>query len=232
MKTQGFGRFYDVCWGELIVADNYEFSRLVLKTAWEDTRAFFGWNIRTLFIIALTALGFGVYYYFQGWEAVKEELLVTVTIVVVPTGAFAFGLMIWNLSIAPFKLVFEGIKNSKNNATPPSKRKPTIKSRLIEASYSVTSVLVDIEEAKGQVSFGLDSSLPPKIESLYIKLKGLGLKTPDIPGNISESGYIFLHEKYLNNILPFMEDGHVKEVKTIAERVSSEAEELMEEFEK
>ena len=77
------------------------------KRAFKDTKAFFGWNKRTL-LLPLFWCGGGIFYWqWQGVEAMLEEVAVAIAFGLIPVGIFAFLLFIYNLIRAPVFLRFE-----------------------------------------------------------------------------------------------------------------------------
>ncbi len=77
------------------------------KRAAKDTRAYFGWNKRTVVPLLLWAVGAFIYWQWQGRVAVKEELAVAAAFVLAPIGLFLILLYLWNLVRAPVFLKFE-----------------------------------------------------------------------------------------------------------------------------
>ena len=72
-----------------------------------DTCNFFGWNKKSLSLIALWVVGAVVYYFWQGREAVMEEVFRSIAFGLIPVGAFAILLFIWNM-LAELK-IHEGL---------------------------------------------------------------------------------------------------------------------------
>ena len=112
---------------------HYDFSKRIFKTAWADTFAFF----KRLKFAAISALfsflvGAGIFYAFFGFDAVMEEAVIAGAFVFAPIGLFAFLLFLWNLSIAPFKLVYEAA-----TARPPKATGQPVQFDFEEPDYGV-----------------------------------------------------------------------------------------------
>jgi hypothetical protein len=73
----------------------------IWKRAWADTCDFFGWNKKSLLLPILWLAGAVVFYFWQGLEAVTGEIFVAIAFGLIPVGAFAILLLIWNLIRAP-----------------------------------------------------------------------------------------------------------------------------------
>lgn len=77
------------------------------KRAFKDTKALFGWNKRTLLLPVFWCGGGILYWQWQGIEAMSEEVAVAIAFGLIPVGAVAFLLFIYNLIRAPVFLRFE-----------------------------------------------------------------------------------------------------------------------------
>lgn len=83
------------------------FTERVLYRAVVDTWSFFGVNLRTAVPVFYLVLGTAVHFWAAGWNKVVEEWSVWASYVLAPTVVFALVLFLWNLFLAPFRLVDE-----------------------------------------------------------------------------------------------------------------------------
>lgn len=206
----------------------YEFSKLVFKTAWSDTVSYFGWNKRTVVLGILWVIGGGLYYFYAGEAALWDELVQIAVWGFAPVGVFAFLLFLWNVSIAPFKLIYE--KAGRSSVPPPAtstKKKPTQSEQYISMAKTVFWLRGELEEARRWVGLMVDSDIPPKIDSVFISLRKIGLETPSISRAEKKEDYFHYHLEYLKNIHPYMQVGQVKEAKSQAKVVVGEIKDLL-----
>lgn len=116
---------------------HYDFSKRIFKIAWGDTVAFFKKRIAVgVSFLFSVIVGAGFFYLFYGNIELEKEIGTIVAFVLAPFGLFAFLLFLWNLSIAPFKLVYEKIGAS--SARP---RGQTVQFDLEEPDYDIWDMI-------------------------------------------------------------------------------------------
>lgn len=92
--------------------------------ACRDTRSYFGWNKRTI-VPPLVAWGMGaiIYWQWQGWDAMKEEIAVAVAFIISPIFLYLLLVYIFNLIRAPVYIKWEKEKEPTMTVSPYSGRR-------------------------------------------------------------------------------------------------------------
>lgn len=85
-------------------------SLAILRRAIGDTTHFFGWNLRSLSIPILFFTGTGVHLWRFGLDAVIDQFQTTLSYGLIPTAAFAALLFMWNVWLAPSRMLFETLQ--------------------------------------------------------------------------------------------------------------------------
>ena len=83
---------------------SHGYIKRVLRKAGNDTLGFFGWNKKTLALPVFWVVGSLVYWGVAGWSAMMNELLIAVSYGLIPVGAFAVLLFVYNFLAAPARL--------------------------------------------------------------------------------------------------------------------------------
>jgi hypothetical protein len=78
------------------------------RRACSDTRSYFGWNKKTIIpSIVVWGLGAIIYWQWQGWDAVKEEIAVVIAFIVAPILLYLLVVFVFNLIRAPVFIKWE-----------------------------------------------------------------------------------------------------------------------------
>lgn len=76
----------------------------VFTRALRNTWSHWGWNKKTFTVAIMFVVGLFIYWRWQGLEAMKEELFVTIAFVLAPVCGFAILLLLWNILTVPARM--------------------------------------------------------------------------------------------------------------------------------
>lgn len=177
------------------------------KRATKDTLSFFGWNKRTLIVpILLWLLGAIIYYFWQGKQAMLEEITVAVSFALIPIGVFLLGLFLFHLIRAPVYIKWEREKEPRLIVTlapnlEPGDKKHWLRLRVenpsrtpIAGCYgkvnSYTMLIQGKRVTETPAGQSLNDGLPPERHSFVWSSVDLPETTITIPGQGHEFLYI------------------------------------------
>src|SRR5438132_486994 len=115
------------------VQRSVEAARKVRARAWNDTKAFFGWNLRILIWPGLYLLGFLGLIRYKGLEFAMDEMISYIFLSLIPVGIGVLLIFAYNFVRAPIRLVGEQrgrIADLERQVRPPEDRREAIRARL------------------------------------------------------------------------------------------------------
>ena len=145
----------------------YEFYLVALPVrAWNDTKAFFGWNVRILIWPGLYLLGFLGLIRYKGWEFAIDEMVSNLFLSLIPVGIGALLIFAYNFALVPIRLMDEQrgkIADLERQVRPPEDRREPIRATLEAAIREGNALLATLVTRSAQWRFQIDLGLTTQV---------------------------------------------------------------------
>lgn len=150
-----------------VLSQFYEFYLVALPVrAWNDTKAFFGWNLRILIWPGLYLLGFLGLIRYKGLEFAMDEMISYIFLSLIPVGIGVLLIFAYNFVRAPIRLVGEQrgrIADLERQVRPPEDRREAIRARLEVAIREGNALLATLVTRSAQWRFQIDLGLTTQV---------------------------------------------------------------------
>src|SRR2546428_1545741 len=145
----------------------YDFYLVALPVrAWNDTRAFFGWNLRNLIWPGLYLIGFLGLIWYKGLEFAMDEMVSYIFLSLIPVGTGVLLIFAYNFVQAPIRLMDEQegrIADLERQVRPPADRREAIRARLEVAIREGNALLETLVARSAQWRSLIDPGLTTRV---------------------------------------------------------------------